>query len=98
MRAAWLRILISFLMIGILALVAFGLSGCALPPKQMEPMLSYDELAAEIKVTHREFITLRTGQICEIKDTKIIACERRPGSGAETKQDIEAITREEGEK
>ena len=36
----------------------------------------------------REFITLRTGQICEVKKQKIVACERNTYRYAENKADL----------
>lgn len=47
--------------------------------------------------TDREFIVLRTGQTCEIKDAKIIACERNTFQYAENKADIEAMKEKEKE-
>lgn len=38
--------------------------------------------------TDREFITLRTGQICEVKGTKLVACERNTYRYAENKADL----------
>lgn len=45
--------------------------------------------------TDREFIVLRTGQTCEIKGSKIIACERNTYRYAESKADVEAMTEKE---
>ena len=44
--------------------------------------------------TDREFITLRTGQTCEVVDTKIIACERNTFRYAESKADLEIMKEE----
>ena len=40
---------------------------------------------------NREFITLRTGQICEVKNQKIVACERNTYKYAENKADLEQM-------
>ena len=44
--------------------------------------------------TDREFITLRTGQTCEVKGSKIIACERNTFRYAESKTDLEIMKEE----
>ena len=83
-----MRIISNFVVLSMVALIIFCLASCTSQPKQMEPILSYEELAGMITVTHRKFITLRTGQICEVKDTKIVACERNTYRYAENKADL----------
>lgn len=39
----------------------------------------------------REFVTLRTGQICEVKNTKLVACERNTYRYAESKADLQQM-------
>jgi len=72
-----------------LIVVGLLLTGCTNNAMRTpEPMIDYDQIASEITVTHREFITLRTGQICEVKGTKIVACERNTFRYAENKADL----------
>ena len=72
-----------------LIIVGLLLTGCTNNAMRTpEPMLSYEQLAGQINVTKREFITLRTGQICEVKKQKIVACERNTFRYAENKADL----------
>lgn len=67
------------------------LTGCGNPAMRTpepiaEPMV---DLNGVIIVEHREFITLRTGQVCEVNEKrKIIACERNTFRYAESKSDL----------
>ena len=97
MKRSWMVIIGNFILLLAMAAVVFGLFGCSTQPKAMEPLLSYEELSSMIVVTKREFVTLRTGQVCEVKDGKIVACERNPSIYAETVEDIEAIVGEDNE-
>jgi hypothetical protein len=87
----------------VVCLAAFlSLFGCTnnamrTPEPIAEPLV---DLNGMITVTHREFITLRTGQICEVKKQKIVACERNTFRYAESKADLrqmKAIAGEENE-
>ena len=79
---------ISLIIMGVL------LTGCAnnamrTPEPIAEPLV---DLNGVIIVTHREFITLRTGQVCEVNEKqKIIACERNTFRYAESKADIKQM-------
>jgi len=79
MRRAWMRIVMNFILLLALALVIVQLAGCANTMRTPEPLVDGE---------NREFITLRTGQICEVKDTKIVACERNTYRYAENKADL----------
>ena len=76
-------------------LIAILLTGCASKPTTT---IDWGNIENQITVTHREFITLRTGQICEIKDKKIVECEKNPSMYAESVDDIKAIVGEQDEK
>ena len=86
MRRAWYRIVANFVILLTVAIVLTQLSACASKPD----VLYFDgtEVAEE-----RKFIKLRTGQICEVKNMKITACEYNPREYAES-TDIEEITEE----
>ena len=85
-----------------LIIVGLLLTGCTNNAMRTpEPMLSYEDFAGQITVEHREFITLRTGQICEVKKQKIVACERNTYRYAENKADLrqmEALAEQEEQK
>ena len=82
-------IVVALIFVWVIATIA----GCA--STETRPMVDWDEIASEITVTHREYITLRTGQVCEIKQDKIVSCERDASLYAESVEDIKAIVEEE---
>lgn len=63
-------------------------AGCTNTMPTPEPRTEGDE---------REFITLLSGQICEIKDTKIVACERNTYRYAESKSDLKQMEANQNE-
>lgn len=72
-----------------LTILLLLLSGCTNNAmRQPEPIAHFEGIGEAITVTHREFVTLRTGQVCEVKDTKIVACERNSFRYAESKADL----------
>ena len=74
-----------------LIIVGLLLTGCTnnamrQPEPLAEPMVDFTGM---ITVEHRKFVTLRTGQVCEVNDKqKIVACERNTYRYAESKADI----------
>ena len=66
--------------------------------RQPEPIAHFEGIGEAITVTHREFVTLRTGQVCEVKDQKIVACERNTFKYAESKADLNQMIENEKDK
>jgi len=90
MRRQWYKIISNFVVLLVIAGCLVLVTGCASKPDVLH--------GYEIEDPERNFIQLRTGQLCEVKEMQIVACISNPYLYAESKHDIKDRIKEEEEK